>query len=209
MNTPSNQSSLVFADPSTLQGVVRGPSRDRNLDGVEVVWRNVVFGDDTYHGVNLYHAASRWTADVGRTAFVRVESLGGAGHLVTVLRFLGPDSGELVTVCLREGDAVAARALSASLLEVSAVVALGQALDVLDAHLPFGCRVIERRSALSIRVHEFGMLQALRDEAWITARRVRGQVDVSDALEMAWFVERAESEVFSLVALGGASPSVH
>lgn len=209
MNAISTSGPLFDSPTSSLHGVVRGPSRVTGLDGVEVVWRNVVLSDDTFHGVNLYAAARRWCACVTDTAFVRIEALGSAGHLVSVLRFVGADRGELVTVCLRAGDEVAARSLQSALLDVESVVVLGHALEVLDGHLPFASRIVERRSALSIRVHEYGMLQALRDEAWMTARRVRGHVNIADALEMAWFVDRAESEVFSLVALAKKSPSLH
>ena len=158
MNAISTSGPLFDSPTSSLHGVVRGPSRVTGLDGVEVVWRNVVLSDDTFHGVNLYDAARRWCACVTDTAFVRIEALGSAGHLVSVLRFVGADRGELVTVCLRAGDEVAARSLQSALLDVESVVVLGHALEVLDGHLPLASRIVERRSALSIRVHEYGML---------------------------------------------------
>lgn len=194
----AEQSSGVSAlGAATDESVYNWAELQRTLVAPDVrrFQRDVLVGD-TYLGRALSDGAAAW-GSVSTLAFVRAEQLGEAGLLLSVARFDERGAGTVTSVVMSE--AFALERARGVLSGASQVVIVGHNVEDVSPLLDFDARIVARRSGLSLRAHEVGVLRALRDEAWHLGGRLRQDVDATDALTMEWLVQRAEAEVLCLV----------
>lgn len=167
-----------------------------------------VLPGDTFKGREIFAGARAWHGDLNASAFVRVEKLDAGRYLASALCFDGEGFGQVTHTAGGEADVFLF--LRRALAKREAIFVLGAELRLVQRSLPAGAAILDRRSALSLRVHEVGILGAIRDEGQRLAMRSRrDKAGRDDDAGHRWRCDQARSELVSLAALGPCRPTFH
>lgn len=171
---------------------------------------NVLPGD-TWRDRGIVSGAREWSGVLSACGFVRVRRLrdadGSPHYQASVLSFDNDGFGRVAHAF--GGEAATFLFLRRELAGRANVVMLGAEAKLVARSLPSGSRIVERRSALSLRVMEVGLVGAIRDESQRLAAQLRETPSHADALGRRWLADQAKSELLSLAALGPCRPTFH
>ena len=171
---------------------------------------NVLPGD-TWRDRGIVSGAREWSGMLSACGFVRVRRLrdadGSPHYQASVLSFDNDGFGRVAHAF--GGEAATFLFLRRELAGRANVVMLGAEAKLVARSLPSGSRIVERRSALSLRVMEVGLVGAIRDESQRLAAQLRETPSHADALGRRWLADQAKSELLSLAALGPCRPTFH